>query len=238
MQVLGQLLQRHSESSSSRPHRCLDHRLARHSGEWVPLPEPVSFQIHSRLRFSETQRQRRHRLDRRTLPIHLAEPAGGIFGSTTQATSGLGQVGGFGFGTQNAFGTSAGQAVTGTTVKFNPTPGSDTMLKNGATQSINTRHQCITVMKEYEGKSLEELRMEDYAAGRKGPVAGSTIGAFGTPAAGSLFGGNTAATATTGFGTPAGTSLFGNPAQKSTFGTPSLTPATQSNSLFGEHVFR
>ncbi|KAI4791213.1 hypothetical protein KUCAC02_034142, partial [Chaenocephalus aceratus] len=63
----------------------------------------------------------------------------------------------------------AQQQQPGTTVKFNPPTGTDTMVKAGVTTSINTKHQCITAMKEYENKSLEELRFEDYSAGRKGP---------------------------------------------------------------------
>lgn len=47
------------------------------------------------------------------------------------------------------------QPQAGTTVKFNPPQGQDTMVKNGVTQTINTKHQCITAMKEYETKSLE-----------------------------------------------------------------------------------
>lgn len=33
------------------------------------------------------------------------------------------------------------------------------MVKAGVTTSINTKHQCITAMKEYENKSLE-VRLE------------------------------------------------------------------------------
>lgn len=47
--------------------------------------------------------------------------------------------------------------------------GQDSLVKSGVQQSINVKHQCITCMKEYEGKSLEELRYEDYLANRKGP---------------------------------------------------------------------
>lgn len=56
----------------------------------------------------------------------------------------------------------------GTVVKFNPLTGTDTMQKSGITHSINTKHHCITCMKEYESKSLEELRWEDYQSNRKG----------------------------------------------------------------------
>ena len=55
--------------------------------------------------------------------------------------------------TSAAFGGASGQ--TGTVLKFNAPTGQDSMLKNGVTSSISTRHQCITAMKEYENKSLE-----------------------------------------------------------------------------------
>jgi nuclear pore complex protein Nup98-Nup96 len=51
--------------------------------------------------------------------------------------------------------------------------------KNGVTTSINTLHQCITAMKEYETKSLEELRFEDYQAKRKYPQQQQQLGGFG-----------------------------------------------------------
>ena len=53
-------------------------------------------------------------------------------------------------------------AQTGTTIKFNPPSGQDTMLKGGVSTSINTRHQCITAMKEYESKSLEASNLDIY----------------------------------------------------------------------------
>ena len=55
---------------------------------------------------------------------------------------------------QGAFGT----GVSGTTIKFNPPAGTDTMMKGGVSQSLSTRHQCISAMKEYENKSLEVTR--------------------------------------------------------------------------------
>lgn len=69
------------------------------------------------------------------------------------------------FGGSTAFG---GQQPTGSVIKFNPVSGTDTMMKNGVASSINTKHHSITCMKEYENKSFEELRFEDYASNRKG----------------------------------------------------------------------
>lgn len=54
-----------------------------------------------------------------------------------------------------AFGVGTTTGTTGTTIKFQPLTGTDTMIKNGTTSSINTRHMCITTMKDYENKSLE-----------------------------------------------------------------------------------
>lgn len=122
--------------------------------------------------------------------------AGGLFNTTT-AFGQQNKPTGFGFGTQaaqpnlfgqaqpqqqqaasifqpttsNLFGASGafGQQSSGTgTVKFNPVTGTDTMMKSGVATSINTKHHSITCMKEYENKSFEELRFEDYAANRKG----------------------------------------------------------------------
>ncbi|XP_043271546.1 nuclear pore complex protein Nup98-Nup96 isoform X2 [Venturia canescens] len=187
------------------------------------------------------------------------KPAGFGFGAPAsnnlfgQPQSGLQQATPFGQTSTAAntslFGNTGG--ITGTMVKFNPLTGTDTMVKNGVTQNISTRHQCIMCMKEYESKSLEELRLEDYTAGLKGPAqTGQTTGLFGATAQQSPFG-NTGAitsTGTSGFGsigsgfgastqTAATGSLFGKPVTG--FGAPTTTtsafafnPATTSN-LFG-----
>jgi nuclear pore complex protein Nup98-Nup96 len=48
--------------------------------------------------------------------------------------------------------------------------------KNNTFQTINTKLQCISAMKEYINKSMEELRMEDYQSNRKFPPANSMFG--------------------------------------------------------------
>ena len=65
--------------------------------------------------------------------------AGGGFGATT--TSGFGTNTNTGFGGATAGGFGAAQQVNGTTVKFQPVTGSDTMMKSGVQQNISTRHQ-------------------------------------------------------------------------------------------------
>ena len=103
------------------------------------------------------------------------------FGQTAANTSAFGQTNAFGGG--GAFGAGGvSQDGTGHT-KFQPTTSTDTMMKQGQQSQISTRHQCITCMKEYENKSLEELRCEDYIANKKG---GGGAAAGGT--AGGLFG--------------------------------------------------
>ncbi|KAK6027075.1 nucleoporin autopeptidase [Ostertagia ostertagi] len=131
-----------------------------------------------------------------------------LFGSSTTSTGG------------GLFGSTA-STVNGTTVKFEPLVSSDTMMKNGSQTTIQTKHMCITAMKAYEGKSIEELRIEDYIANRKTPSA-----------SGGLFGSSTA--------TNAGSSIFGStPAKPSLFGSSTSTTspfgATQGTSLFSQN---
>lgn len=111
--------------------------------------------------------------------------------------------------------TAGGTAI----AKFQPHSGTDTLMKNGQTNNVNTRQHCITAMKEYESKSLEELRIEDYAANRKGPQAGSVQ-------PGGLFG-----------STPQNTSIFGAPAsQPQSTGLFGAQPATNTMGGFGANT--
>ncbi|XP_051164466.1 nuclear pore complex protein Nup98-Nup96 [Leptopilina boulardi] len=169
------------------------------------------------------------------------------FGQTnTTANAGL-------FGNASGFGaTNTANNMVGTYIKFTPFTGTDSMMKNGVPQTIQTKHHCITCMKEYETKSLEELRFEDYTVGRKGGAQAQTTGLFGAAAQPSPFG-NTNPVASTssstfggiggGFGATSqsgGTNLFNKPITG--FGAPATTTsafafnATPSTNLFGTNT--
>lgn len=56
----------------------------------------------------------------------------------------------------NTSGAPAATGVTaGTVSKFTPPTSTDTMRRNDSTTTINTKHQCVSAMKEYENFSLE-----------------------------------------------------------------------------------
>ncbi|KAE9555595.1 hypothetical protein FO519_001173 [Halicephalobus sp. NKZ332] len=175
------------------------------------------------------------------------------FGTTTTSTSLFGSTSntsGFGFGS-----TMVDAGPEGSTIPFEPTRGTDTMVRNGDSKDISTKHMCITAMERYKARSLEELRVFDYAANRKGPQAGGS--AFGQPSAtggGGLFGQNKpsmfGSAQPSGFGStattsssPFGGSAFGQ-ANKPAFGTSSTssglfgsnqnTSTTGGGSLFGQ----
>ena len=88
--------------------------------------------------------------------------SGSIFGQTSGTSTAFGQpatstAGGL-FGGASSGGSLFGggqQGLVGTTIKFQAASGSDTMVKNNVSTTVNTRHQVITAMKEYEGKSFE-----------------------------------------------------------------------------------
>lgn len=172
---------------------------------------------------------------------------GGFFGQTAQSGGLFGaQKPAFG-GVAAPIGGANGTAV----VKYQQTASTDTLVKNGQTTTVQTKQHCITFMKEYENKSVEELRVEDYAANRKGPQAGAAGGFFGaTPAATpfgapasqpqSLFGQTTTSQPSTGlFGSTNNTfgqstaPAFGSN-QATTFGKPFGTTATTTSFGFGQ----
>ncbi|XP_067040500.1 nuclear pore complex protein Nup98-Nup96-like isoform X1 [Acropora muricata] len=172
-----------------------------------------------------------------------ANPAGTLFGATQPTTSLFGQsstVPGF----QGL--SSAGVANTGTPIKFSVVTSTDAIMKNGVTQNVSTRNQCITVMQQYEGKSIEELRIEDYDAGRKSGATGGTgfagLSTSTSSGGGGLFG-NTGTSgfgssgfgqkSTTGLGGTSGT-LFGNTGTTSVFGQQQQQQQQKTGSLFGQ----
>lgn len=119
-------------------------------------------------------------------------------------------------------------------------------MKAGTSTNVNTKQHCITAMKEYEGKSLEEIRIEDYTANRKGPQAGAMPGSSGglfgaaAPTGGGLFGApvsqpNNISTGLFGQQQPAATNTmgFGAPATNTLGGFGQATQA-QSTGLFGK----
>ncbi len=167
-----------------------------------------------------------------------APATGGLFGAPAPAPASGGL-----FGAPAApVGGAAGQGVGSRVAPFQETRTQD------GTNSIS--FQSVTAMPQYQEKSFEELRLEDYMAGNKGsqgqPVA-APVGGFGAPApapamGGGLFGSTTPAPApTSGFGfgaatpAPATGGLFGKPAAAPAagglFGAPAPAPAT--GGLFG-----
>ncbi|VDO28688.1 unnamed protein product [Onchocerca flexuosa] len=153
-----------------------------------------------------------------------------LFGasSTTQSTGFTGTTSLFGStqSTQQSSGVfGSTSSISGTTVKFEPPTSTDTMLRNGTNQTISTKHMCITAMKQYENKSLEELRCDDYLANRKGPQSGGLVFGQTSQPSSSLFGSNTNTTQS---------SIFGQ--NKPLFGSTSTgfgTTTTTSSLLFG-----
>ncbi|VDL96236.1 unnamed protein product [Schistocephalus solidus] len=140
---------------------------------------------------------------------------------------------------QNMFPTAGfgGAAVPqGTSIAFNPPVSTDAMQRSGQKIPVNAKHMCITAMKEYQDKSLEELRVEDYLLNKKSGTQG-TSGLFGSGVKPLTFATPTATTAPL-FGASAtqtqakplfggGTSLFGASQPTGTFGQ------TTQSSLFG-----
>lgn len=173
----------------------------------------------------------------------------GLFGAPAAATPAFGAAapafGGSAFGaaaTSTAFGAAApgagsifGGAAAGGGLKFQPTTESET---NGQ-QTTQVKFFSITAMPQASGQSFEEIRLNDYMAGRRGgpaPAAAATGSIFGAPApaAASPFG----APAASPFGAPAAAPAFGAPAASTgLFGAPAPTAApafgAPAGGLFG-----
>ncbi|KAL3096948.1 hypothetical protein niasHS_002664 [Heterodera schachtii] len=142
----------------------------------------------------------------------------------TAATTGL-----FGAKPAQQFGAfGATQPTSSFAAKFAPPIGEDQMQLKGTPHKVNTKQLCITSMKEYEHKSLEELRVEDYIAGRAKNTGAASA------ASTSLFGHQNV------MGQPQQTQqggLFGKPAgglfSPATTSGATFPTATTTSSLFG-----
>lgn len=79
----------------------------------------------------------------------------------------------FGAPTQTGFVQQATNQQGGTAIaKFQAPKKMDTLNKGSSQAFVNTKQQCITFMRTYSEKSVEELRIEDYAVNRTGPRGG------------------------------------------------------------------
>ncbi|BGP40015.1 hypothetical protein JCM10450v2_003995 [Rhodotorula kratochvilovae] len=205
-----------------------------------------------------------------------AGTSGGLFGAAKPATTGFGGFGQpaqpqqpaatgglFGGGAAApAFGAAPGGQGNGTAVApYQATTVMEPPAEEGKPPPTNqTAHQfqSITCMPQYKNYSFEELRFQDYQAGRKLPTAGaapafgSAFGASSTPAfgaaapatGGGLFGASN--TTTPAFGAASGTTnafgsapaagggLFGSAGATGAFGQPATSQPAASGGLFGQ----
>ncbi|CAK5111642.1 unnamed protein product [Meloidogyne enterolobii] len=182
-----------------------------------------------------------------TASIFGANNTGSSFGGFGQQQPQPTQIGGSLFGSpkpvQPSFSSFGGnQQPTQTFAKFTPPSATDTMQLKGSQQQVQTKQMCISAMKEYETKSLEEIRCNDYIGGRKVNTSVAPTN-FAQPQGGVLFSKpgtglfstvttTTPATSSSLFGAQPTTSssIFGAKPANSLFGT---NPSTQTGNLFG-----
>ncbi|KAM7537618.1 hypothetical protein Aperf_G00000065908 [Anoplocephala perfoliata] len=146
-----------------------------------------------------------------------SQQSSSLFGQSVSSAQQPSVFGGSVFGNASA-------GIIGTTVKFTPPVINDVVQKNGQKVQVNAKHMCISAMKEYAEKSMEELRAEDYLQNRKTGSAGGAKSIFGTTASTGFGFGSVQTTAPSLFGTtPAAqttqSSLFGNTGAGSIFGS-------------------
>ncbi|KAI0564874.1 Nucleoporin autopeptidase [Gracilaria domingensis] len=153
----------------------------------------------------------------------------GLFGNTSTANSLFGAQGGSTFG-------AASQPQQGTKgVNWQVT----TEYENSGTQ----KYQSITMMQPFRGKSIEELRFEDYGMGNKGGQASGGVfgsqpqnnvfGATSQPAfgSGSAFGNTSGFGSSAPFGSSTGSGFGGG---NTAFGQSSTGFGAQSGNVFGQ----
>uniref|UniRef100_A0A914I1T7 Nuclear pore complex protein Nup98-Nup96 n=1 Tax=Globodera rostochiensis TaxID=31243 RepID=A0A914I1T7_GLORO len=167
----------------------------------------------------------------------------GGFGTATTTTTGLfggqPQQGAFSFGQQpqqavgstNLFGAKPSQpfgfgapSAPVFASKFAPPIGEDQMQLKGTPHKVSTKQMCISSMKEHEHKSLEEIRVDDYIAGRIKNTGATSV------ASSSLFGQQSA------LGQQQQGGLFAKPTGglfSATTSAPTFPSATTASSLFG-----
>ncbi|CAH8554649.1 unnamed protein product [Schistosoma haematobium] len=127
----------------------------------------------------------------------------------------------------------------GTSLAFNPPITTEIMQRGGQSSQVNAKHMCITAMKEYQDKSLEELRLEDYSLNRRGPstsAGGTSIFATSSTAKPFQFGSPQMNTTTSIFGQtskPANT-LFGASASGVSSSNSMFFGGTGTQSAFGQ----
>ncbi|KAF2136212.1 uncharacterized protein K452DRAFT_313381 [Aplosporella prunicola CBS 121167] len=159
---------------------------------------------------------------------------GGLFGGGSAPATGTPA---FGAGASTAFGGGLAQNTNNGTAG---TPFQAHIEKDGAT-SQNAHYQTITFQQPYQGFSLEELRLQDYAQGRRYGNSNGQAGAFGTSTGFGGFGANTnTANTGTGFGsnTNTGGGLFGGNTNTTTpFGGGAQNTGTGFGSNTGGGLF-
>lgn len=179
-----------------------------------------------------------------------ATTGGGMFGQTNQqsgfgaSTTGGSNLFGGVSNTNNAFGNSSGSntgfgqpAAAGFGASATPqnqgtggTPFSEHSEKDNTSTA---KFQSITCLPQYQAFSFEELRVADYAQGRKYGNQNGQGGAFGTSTGFGGFGTTNNSTTSTGFGGSTGGSLFNNQPGVNPTGGFGSTP-TSTGTGFGQ----
>ncbi|KAI9678795.1 MAG: hypothetical protein M1817_005853 [Caeruleum heppii] len=141
---------------------------------------------------------------------NTASSGSGLFGSSNTGNSGFGSTNAAPTGGFGAVGANASTALSASNVQSTGTAGTPfaPFIEKEGTGSLNNHFQTISFLQPYQGFSLEELRLADYAQGRRYGNASNQAGAFGTNTG---FGGFGTQPSSTSFGaTNTGGGMFGN----------------------------